>query len=84
EVGYDVVVADTVAHRLAGLALETGEVRTLAGDGHPWMQGDGTERLSSPWAVAWWRERVWVAMAGIHQLWTLDPRTGAVEVVTGT
>nr|WP_281363232.1 NHL domain-containing thioredoxin family protein [Nocardioides perillae] len=84
EVGYDVVVADTVGHRLAGLALATGEVRTLAGDGAQWMQGDGTARLSSPWDVAWWRDRVWVAMAGIHQLWTLDPRSGAVEVAAGT
>ncbi len=84
EVGYDVVVADTVAHRLAGIALTTGEVRTLAGDGTQWMQGDGTARLSSPWDVAWWQDRVWVAMAGIHQLWTFDPRTGAVEVAAGT
>ncbi|MQW77498.1 redoxin domain-containing protein [Nocardioides sp. dk4132] len=84
EVGYDVVVADTVAHRLRGISLADGEVRTLAGDGTQWMQGDGTDRLSSPWDVAWWQDRVWVAMAGIHQLWTLDPRTGAVEVVVGT
>jgi thiol-disulfide isomerase/thioredoxin/sugar lactone lactonase YvrE len=84
EVGYDVVVADTVGHRLRGIALATGEVRGLAGDGSQWMQGDGTGRLSSPWDVAWWRDRVWVAMAGIHQLWTFDPRTGEVAVVAGT
>lgn len=83
-VGYDVVVADTVGHRLAGLRLEDGEVRTLAGDGQQWMPGDGVERLSSPWDVAWWGDRVWVAMAGIHQLWTFDPLTGAVEVAAGT
>ncbi|MCL8024011.1 NHL domain-containing thioredoxin family protein [Nocardioides bruguierae] len=84
EVGYDVVVADTVAHRLVGLSLGTGETRVLAGDGEQWMQGDGVERLSSPWDVAWWGVRVWVAMAGVHQLWTLDPRTGVVEVAAGT
>ncbi|WP_300641329.1 NHL domain-containing thioredoxin family protein [Nocardioides sp.] len=83
-VGYDVVVADTVGHRLAGLRLEDGSVRTLAGDGQQWMPGDGVERLSSPWDVAWWGDRVWVAMAGIHQLWTFDPLTGAVEVAAGT
>lgn len=83
-VGYDAVVADTVGHRLAGLRLADGVVTTLAGDGTQWMQGDGTERLSSPWDVVWWRDRVWVAMAGIHQLWTLDPRTGDVEVAAGT
>ncbi len=84
QVGYDLVVADTVAHRLAGLTLTTGGVRTLAGDGSQWMAGDGTARLSSPWDVVWWRDRVWIAMAGIHQLWTFDPLTGEVEVVAGT
>ena len=33
EVGYDVVVADTVNHRLRGLSLATGEVTTVAGNG---------------------------------------------------
>jgi thiol-disulfide isomerase/thioredoxin len=84
EVGYDVVVADTVHHQLRGISLGSGKVRVLAGDGTQWMQGDGTDRLSSPWDVAWWGDRVWVAMAGIHQLWTFDPRTGSVAVAAGT
>jgi sugar lactone lactonase YvrE len=84
EVGYDVVVAETVGHRLRGLSLATGELRTLAGDGQQWMQGDGTERLSSPWDVAWHDGLVWVAMAGIHQLWTFDPLSGATRVAAGT
>ena len=84
EVGYDVVVAETVGHRLRGLSFATGELRTLAGDGRQWMQGDGTDRLSSPWDVAWHDGLVWVAMAGIHQLWTFDPRTGEVAVAAGT
>jgi thiol-disulfide isomerase/thioredoxin len=84
-VGYDVVVADTVNHALRGIALRTGEVRTVAGDGRQWMQGSSTTgSLSSPWDVTWWRDRVWVAMAGIHQLWTFDPRTGAAEAAAGT
>ncbi|MET1059875.1 MAG: NHL domain-containing thioredoxin family protein [Nocardioides sp.] len=84
EVGYDVVVADTSGHVLRGVTLATGEVRTLAGDGAQWMQGDGTVRLSSPWDVAWWQGRVWVAMAGIHQLWTFDPTNGELRAVAGT
>jgi hypothetical protein len=83
-VGYDVLVADTVNHALRGVDLASGETRTVAGDGQQWMQGDGTGRLSSPWDVAWWQDRVWIAMAGIHQLWTFDPRTGALEAVGGT
>jgi len=83
-VGYDVVVADTVNHALRGVRLEDGCVTTLAGTGAQWMQGDGTDALSSPWDVCWWRDRVWVAMAGVHQLWTFDPRTGDVEATGGT
>jgi thiol-disulfide isomerase/thioredoxin len=40
QVGYDVVVADTVNHLLRGVRLDTGEVSTLAGTGRQWMQGD--------------------------------------------
>jgi thiol-disulfide isomerase/thioredoxin len=83
-VGYDVVVADTVNHALRGIAMDTGTGSTLAGTGEQWMQRDGTSRLSSPWDVAWWKNRVWIAMAGIHQLWTFDPVTGVVEVAGGT
>lgn len=82
--GYDVVVADTVNHALRGLDLRTGRVTTLAGDGRQWMQGDGVDALSSPWDVTWWQDRVWVAMAGIHQLWSFDPRTGELRVEAGT
>jgi thiol-disulfide isomerase/thioredoxin len=85
EVGYDVVVADTVNHALRGVALATGEVTTLAGDGRQLMPGDREPgALSSPWDVTWWRDRVWVAMAGVHQLWTFDPRTGVTEPAGGT
>lgn len=84
EVGYDAVVADTVGHRVWGLEIATGATRVLAGDGTQWMQGDSLERLSSPWDVAWWQERIWIAMAGLHQLWTLDPHTGEVAVAAGT
>ena len=36
--------------------------------------------LSSPWDVAWYDDKIVVAMAGIHQLWWFDPikRTGGV------
>jgi thiol-disulfide isomerase/thioredoxin len=85
-VGYEVVVADTVNHALRGLELATGTVRTLAGTGRQWMQGDGTAALSSPWDAVWWpaHARVVVAMAGIHQVWAFDPVSGVVEVLAGT
>ncbi|TCC55845.1 redoxin domain-containing protein [Kribbella pittospori] len=82
--GYDVVVADTVNHALRGIALQSGEVTTLVGTGKQWMDGDGTDVLSSPWDVAWWQDKVWIAMAGVHQLWTYDPFTKVAEVAAGT
>jgi hypothetical protein len=84
EVGYHVVVADTVNHAIRGIDLNSGAVRTLAGTGRQWMQGDGVGALSSPWDLAWFDEKVIIAMAGIHQLWSFDPRTGAVAVWAGT
>ncbi|WP_148573923.1 NHL domain-containing thioredoxin family protein [Nocardioides caldifontis] len=84
-VGYDVVVADTVNHALRGVRLDDGHVRTLAGDGRQLFPGpQPSDSLSSPWDVAWWKERVWVAMAGLHQLWTFDPLSGSVGVAAGT
>ncbi|MBU6213270.1 MAG: NHL domain-containing thioredoxin family protein [Actinomycetales bacterium] len=91
--GYDLVVADTVNHCLRGVDLDSGAVRTVAGTGAQWMQGDplpvgadAVTPLSSPWDVAWspTHERVIVAMAGIHQLWWFDPVTREVGVFAGT
>ncbi|NEE18826.1 redoxin domain-containing protein [Streptomyces sp. SID7499] len=85
-----VVVADTVNHALRRLDLATGEVTTLAGTGRQWWQGSPTSGparevdLSSPWDVARWRGKVWIAMAGVHQLWAYDPQDGTVAVTAGT
>ncbi|MEU7281849.1 NHL domain-containing thioredoxin family protein [Streptomyces sp. NPDC045431] len=85
-----VVVADTVNHALRLLDLADGEVSTLAGTGAQWWQGSPTSgparevALSSPWDVAWWQGRVWIAMAGVHQLWAYDPEHGTVSVAAGT
>jgi thiol-disulfide isomerase/thioredoxin len=84
QVGYDVVVADTVNHALRGINLSTNQVSTLVGTGKQWMDGDGTDVLTSPWDVAWWQGKVWIAMAGVHQLWTFDPFTKTTEVAAGT
>ncbi|APX32871.1 hypothetical protein BH708_09245 [Brachybacterium sp. P6-10-X1] len=71
------------------------EVSTVAGSGSQWMQGDQQPRgegdarnyaLSTPWDVTWSRVlgRSVIAMAGVHQLWTFDPVTGALMVLAGT
>ncbi|MHC5262395.1 NHL domain-containing thioredoxin family protein [Streptomyces sp. UC4497] len=85
-----VVVADTVNHALRALDLGTGAVTTLAGTGKQWWQGSPTSGpaldvdLSSPWDVAVFGGKVWIAMAGVHQLWTYDPETRTVAVAAGT
>jgi hypothetical protein len=77
--GQGFLVADTVNHALRGVCVETGTVRTLAGSGRQRMQGEGTASLSSPWDVVWWQGRVWVAMAGIHQLCVVDSETSSLR-----
>ncbi|MFI8963351.1 NHL domain-containing thioredoxin family protein [Streptomyces sp. NPDC053493] len=85
-----VVVADTVNHALKLLDLSDGSVERVAGTGRQWWQGSPTSGpalevdLSSPWDVAWWQDKVWIAMAGVHQIWAYDPATGTVEVAAGT
>ncbi|MEV7090976.1 NHL domain-containing thioredoxin family protein [Streptomyces sp. NPDC093085] len=85
-----VIVADTVNHALRTYDPVSGAVETVAGTGRQWWQGAPTSgparevSLSSPWDVAWWEGRVWIAMAGTHQLWTYDPAAGTVEAVAGT
>ncbi|MFM9368861.1 NHL domain-containing thioredoxin family protein [Streptomyces sp. Da 82-17] len=85
-----VIVADTVNHALRTYDPETGAVETVAGTGRQWMQGEPTSgparevSLSSPWDVAVFDGLVWIAMAGVHQLWTYDPETGTVQVAAGT
>ncbi|MFC0673981.1 thioredoxin-like domain-containing protein [Brachybacterium hainanense] len=78
---------------LRGRAAST--VTTVAGTGAQWMQGQPLPRaegdprsfaLSTPWDLTWSHalHRVVIAMAGIHQIWTFDPVTGALAVLAGT
>ena len=74
EVGYDVVIADTGNHRLVGWNSRVPGSAAIT----------ATSALNSPWDVVWWRDRVWVAMAGDHTLHTFDPRMGVSERAGGT
>jgi thiol-disulfide isomerase/thioredoxin len=89
--GYDVLVADTVAHQLRGLVLSTGAVTLVAGSGRPWRSTVDDHPhdalaadLSSPWDLAWFDDKAIIAMAGIHQLWWFDPIKRTVGVYAGT
>ncbi|MCR6487117.1 redoxin domain-containing protein [Amycolatopsis sp. OK19-0408] len=89
--GYHAVVADTAGHRLRGLDLITGEVRTVAGTGAQWRSGPDSGKgvdvdLTSPWDVAWYGPAggIVVAMAGNHTLSVFDPVSGAIRRFAGT
>jgi hypothetical protein len=89
--GYDVVVADSVNHLLRGVRLADGTVTTIAGTGRPLRSEPGAGAhdavavdLSSPWDVAWFDDRVIVAMAGVHQLWWFDPIKRTAGIYAGT
>jgi thiol-disulfide isomerase/thioredoxin len=92
-VGYDVVVADSVHHQVKGLRLADGAWTVLAGTGDQLRERSGSgpalrQPLSTPWDLAWFIDRVVIAMAGVHQLWALhlatDPADNTVAVLSGT
>lgn len=92
-VGYDVVVADSVHHQIKGLRLADGAWTLLAGTGRQLRERSGggpalKQDLSTPWDLAWFIDRVVIAMAGVHQLWALhlatDPAENTVAVLGGT
>ncbi|HXV17489.1 MAG TPA: alkyl hydroperoxide reductase [Gemmatimonadaceae bacterium] len=79
-------VADAENHAIRSVNLETGEVTTLAGTGRQ-MRTRGDQQagaMSSPWDVALSGGTLFVAMAGIHQIWSVDIATGKSRVRYGT
>jgi hypothetical protein len=84
--GDTLYVADAGNHTVREVSLTTGEGRTLAGTGAQLR----TERdlaagaMSSPWDVALANGVLYVAMAGVHQLWTVDIATRRSSVLSGS
>ena len=82
-------VADEANHAIRAVDLAGGQVTTVAGTGEQGYDrlGSGPGRevpLSSPWDLALVGQRLWIAMAGTHQLWALDLTTGRAGVAAGT
>jgi sugar lactone lactonase YvrE len=70
-------VADTENHSIRRIELAGGQVETVAGTGEqargPVRGGPARETpLSSPWDVVAHAGRLYVAMAGCHQIWEID------------
>ena len=87
--GSTLYVADTENHAIRAIDLESGLVTTLAGTGEqalrPGTRGPGQSTpLSSPWDLALADRLLYIAMAGTHQIWTLDLDRGAVAPFAGT
>ncbi len=87
--GDQLYVADTDNHALRVVDLQARTVRTVAGTGQQasWgAKGGPANRtsLNSPWDVVILESKVYIAMAGPHQIWRYDPGNGEVEVFAGS
>lgn len=75
--GDSLYVADTRNHVIRRIDLASRRVETIAGTGEPGMSyaSAGPARnidLRSPWDVVLQGGSLYIAMAGMHQLWALD------------
>ena len=82
-------VADAESHAIRRVDLASGMVETVAGTGQQ-ARGfrDGGDALSSdlssPWDLALHDGVLYIAMAGVHQLWALDLVQGLVRPYAGS
>ena len=85
--GDVVFVADRKNHSIRRVDLKAQTVRTIAGTGKQARGNGGTalmHALNSPWDV-WFdgKERLFIAMSGNHQIWTLNLRTNVTTPFAG-
>jgi thiol-disulfide isomerase/thioredoxin len=83
-------IADTDNHAIRKADFRSRRVETVAGTGeqnrlYPPPAGAGKQTaLNSPWDVVLVGDTLFIAMAGSHQLWRLNLKTGRVEPHAGT
>lgn len=79
-------VADSENHTVSVIDPQTGKARTLAGTGKQMRTRSDRDEgaLSSPWDLSVVEQTIYVAMAGIHQIWAIDSKTGRARVHSGT
>jgi DNA-binding beta-propeller fold protein YncE len=86
--GNTLYVADRRNHLLRALDLKGKTVKTIAGTGEQDRDrgegGPALERgLNSPWALYLDGDRLFIAMAGHHQIWALDLKEKLLEPYAG-
>jgi len=82
-------VADTGNHSIRRVNLDARTVTTVIGTGQqgyptPAGIGRGDTALNSPWDLEFLDGKVYIAMAGQHQLWVLDVITNALSLHAGS
>jgi len=82
-------VADTENHAIRAVNLETHIVRTLSGNGiqgyNRTYSGDPMDvSLNSPWDLSIQGDRLFIAMAGHHQLWEFDLKSNRIHALAGS
>jgi len=90
KIGHHVFIADTANHAIRGINFDTEQVATLAGTGEQWRPGVSDRGaaldtpLSTPWDLEYRDGLIYIAMAGDHRIWFLDPFLGTVGITAGT
>jgi DNA-binding beta-propeller fold protein YncE len=87
--GDSLYVADTENHLIRRVDLKTRNVETIAGTGQQTREyfKSGPARsvaLSSPWDLQLVGRVLYIAMAGPHQIWQLDPDKNEVSTFAGS
>jgi sugar lactone lactonase YvrE len=87
--GETLYVADTGNHAIRRVDLAAGTVETIAGTGEQGHSREGRRparsmELCSPFDLLEHQGTLYIAMAGIHQLWSMDLADGMIGPFAGT
>ena len=83
--GDTLYIADVANHAVRAFDLTTKELRTVAGTGGQLRTRADRQAgaMSSPWDVTLSGKALFVAMAGTHQIWSVEISTGKSRVHSG-